>query len=278
MAAVERLNAVANDQVGTIVLAGWSGYSPDVRNQALDLLLSRPAWRGHLLEAIDKKQVPAGDVDAKRREVLLEVRDKAQKALAVKVFSGAVRPDRQKVINEHADVIVMKSDAARGQAVFAKRCALCHKLGNVGVVVGPDLTSVSTKSPDYLLTELLDPSRNVDIRYHEYVAVTKSGRIVTGILSSESAASVTIRSQEGKEQTLLRTELEDLKSTEIADARGIGKGSHSPRSGGCHSVPAQSVRSRVVGRDSTCAQDLRPAPSTLESPDSGLPRIESWQH
>ena len=97
--------------------------------------------------------------------------------------------------------------------MFARRCALCHQLGTVGVVVGPDLTSVSTKSPDYLLTEILDPNRNVDIRYHEYVAVTKSGKIVTGILSSESAASVTIRSQEGKEQTLLRSDLEDLKST-----------------------------------------------------------------
>jgi putative membrane-bound dehydrogenase-like protein len=212
-AALERLSSLANDQIAGIVLGGWPGYSPDIRNQALDLLLSRPAWRGQLLEAIDKKQVPAGDVDTKRRQVLLELRDKAQKALAVKVFAGAVRSDRQKVINEHADVLALKSEVARGQAVFARRCAVCHKLGTVGVVVGPDLTSVSTKSPDYLLTEILDPNRNVDIRYHEYVAVTRSGRIVTGILSSESAASVTIRSQEGKEQTLLRSELEDLKST-----------------------------------------------------------------
>ena len=213
MAAIDRLSSISNDEVGGIVLAGWRGYSPDVRSQALDLLLSRPSWRGQLLEAIEKKLVPAGDVDTKRRQVLLELRDKAQKALAVRVFAGAVRPDRQKVLLEHADVVALPTELSRGQAVFAKRCSICHKLGNVGVVVGPDLTSVSTKSPDYLLTEILDPNRNVDIRYHEYVAVTKSGRIVTGILSSESAGSVTIRSQEGKEQTLLRSELEDLKST-----------------------------------------------------------------
>ncbi len=212
-AALERLGSLANDEIGGTVLANWRGYSPDVRNQALDLLLSRPAWRGQLLEAIDKKQVAAGDIDTKRRQVLLELRDQKQKALAVKVFAGAVRADRQKVINEHADVLALKTEVARGQAVFTRRCAICHKLGNAGIVVGPDLTSVSTKSPDYLLTEILDPNRNVDIRYHEYVAVTKSGKIVTGILSSESAASVTIRSQEGKEQTLLRSDLEDLKST-----------------------------------------------------------------
>ena len=81
-AAIERLGSLANDQVGEIVLASWRGFSPDIRNQALDLLLSRPAWRGQLLEAIDKKQVLAGDVDTKRRQVLLELRDKTQKALA----------------------------------------------------------------------------------------------------------------------------------------------------------------------------------------------------
>ncbi len=62
------------------------------------------------------------------------------------------------------------------------------------------------------MTEILDPNRNVDTRYLAYVAVTRSGRTFTGILANESATSITLRGQEGKEQVLLRSELDELQS------------------------------------------------------------------
>jgi putative heme-binding domain-containing protein len=211
--ALAHLGAMSNERVPSIVIANWKSFTPSLRGQALDLLMSRDAWRRQLLDALGKGQVLAGDVDAKRRQLLLQQKDEGLRSQAAKLFTGVTRVDRQKVLDEHAVVLTMTADSTRGQAVFARRCATCHRLGNTGFAVGPDLASVATKTPAYLLTEILDPNRNVDIRYHEYVAATKSGRLVTGILSSESAASVTIRSQDGKEQTLLRSELEDLKST-----------------------------------------------------------------
>ncbi len=83
----------------------------------------------------------------------------------------------------------------------------------VGHAVGPDLAPLANKTPAYLLTEILDPSRNIDSRYVEYLAVTNAGRTFTGLLASESATTVTLRGQEGKEQTLLRGELESFVST-----------------------------------------------------------------
>src|SRR5205823_6623384 len=46
-----------------------------------------------------------------------------------------------------------------------------------------------------------------------YVATTRSGRTFTGILDAETTASITLRGQEGKEQTLLRNELDEFAST-----------------------------------------------------------------
>jgi putative membrane-bound dehydrogenase-like protein len=212
-AALSQMGSLASNRVPAIALADWKSLTPSLRTQALDLLLSRDAWRRQLLDAIGKGQVLAADVDTKRRQILLDQKDTGLRAQAAKVFTEASKPDRLKVLSDHADVETIAGDHARGQAVFAKRCAVCHRIGEVGVIVGPDLAQVAMKSPAYLLTEILDPNRNVDVRYHEYVAVTRSGRIVTGILSSESAASVTLKGQEGKEHTLLRSELEELKST-----------------------------------------------------------------
>ena len=72
---------------------------------------------------------------------------------------------------------------------------------------------VANKTPLYLLTEMLDPNRNVDTRYLEYVASTRAGRTVTGVLAAETATSITLRGQEGREEVLPRAELESLQSS-----------------------------------------------------------------
>src|SRR5262249_15586828 len=79
--------------------------------------------------------------------------------------------------------------------------------------VGPDLAAQAGKSPAYWLTEIFDPNRNVDSRYVQYTAVTRRGRTLVGLLTSETATSVTLRAQEGKEEVLLRAELEELASS-----------------------------------------------------------------
>jgi putative heme-binding domain-containing protein len=86
-------------------------------------------------------------------------------------------------------------------------------LKDVGFIVGPDLAALANKSPEYLLISILDPSKEVDSRYIEYVATTKAGRTFTGILASETATSITLKGQEGKEQSLLRADLDELQST-----------------------------------------------------------------
>jgi putative membrane-bound dehydrogenase-like protein len=212
-AAVASLGRGADEQAARLLLSGWNGYTPALKSQVLDVLLGRDAWQRQLLQAVEKNEVPAAHLDARRRQRLLAHRDVAVRARAEKVFAGAAGKDRQKVLDDYRGVADMAGDRARGKAVFAKRCATCHRLEDVGHAVGPDLASLANKSAQYLLTEMLDPNRNVDTRYVEYAAVTKAGRTFTGLLAAETTTSITLRGQEGKEQVLLRGELEELQGT-----------------------------------------------------------------
>jgi putative membrane-bound dehydrogenase-like protein len=212
-AALATLGRIADDRVAGVLTAGWAGYSPAVRSQVLDLLLGRDAWQRRLLDGIEKKDVPAAQVDAARRHRLLTHPDVAVRNRAARLFGGATSSDRQKVLRDYRAVVTQAGDRVRGKDVFAKRCATCHRLEGVGHAVGPDLAALSNKSPEYLLTEILDPSRNVDSRYVEYLAVTQAGRMVTGVLSGETATSVTLRGPDAKEDVLLRSELDELRST-----------------------------------------------------------------
>jgi putative membrane-bound dehydrogenase-like protein len=212
-ASAAALGRIDDARVPGLLTAGWNTHTPALKGQILDLLLSRDAWQRQLLDSIDKKTIPAGQVDAARRQRLLAHREKPMRTRAAKVFDGAISPDRRTVLDSYKEAATLAGDVQRGKAVFTKSCSVCHRLEDAGHAVGPDLQALSNKTPLYLLTEILDPNRNADTRYLAYVAITRSGRTFTGLLAGESATSITLRAQEGKEQVLLRSELDDFQST-----------------------------------------------------------------
>jgi putative heme-binding domain-containing protein len=109
---------------------------------------------------------------------------------------------------------MLKPDSAHGKEVFKKVCSTCHRLENEGVEVGPDLLSaLRNKTPETLLVDILDPSREVDPRYLNYQIVTKAGRVFTGMIGSETASSLTLRRAEKAEDTILRTQIDEIQAT-----------------------------------------------------------------
>ncbi|MCI0638361.1 MAG: neutral/alkaline non-lysosomal ceramidase N-terminal domain-containing protein [Gemmataceae bacterium] len=213
VAAVSSLARIADDAVPPMMFAGWSGHSPALKGQILDALLSRRTWQKQLLEALTKKQVPAAEIDLTRRQRLLDHPVAAIRAEAAKVFAGAVDADRERVVKEYAAALPKTGDHKRGQALFAKSCSACHHFRGEGFHVGPDLAALANRTPLFLLSEILDPNKNMDSRYVEYHAVLHSGRVLTGMLAGETSTAIVLRGQQRKDETILRTDLEELKST-----------------------------------------------------------------
>src|SRR5262249_62038996 len=125
--------------------------------------------------------------------------------------AGLTSSDRRKVLDEYRIALDLNGDAGRGKAVFKKTCATCHRLENEGVEVGPDLLSaLRNKTREGLLVDLLDPSREVDPRYINYLVTDKAGRVFTGMIAAETASSITLRRAEKAEDTLLRSQIDDI--------------------------------------------------------------------
>src|SRR5438128_156646 len=87
-------------------------------------------------------------------------------------------------------------NANRGKAVFVAataQCALCHKVHGQGGDVGPDLSQIGGKfDRTHLIESILDPSAEILQGYQSTVIETKSGRVITGIVKSESAEAVVL--------------------------------------------------------------------------------------
>jgi putative heme-binding domain-containing protein len=196
------------------LLAYWESHTPALRGQILDELVSREDWSAALLAAIENGQVSASQLDARRRQQLLTVRSEAIRQRAEKALAGAVDPNRQKILDHYLKATAATdSDATRGKAVFAKRCANCHRLEGVGHSLGPDLAALTSRSREALLTAVFDPNRAVEDKFLEYVVRLTDGRVVNGMLLEETGASLTLAAPEGKQTVIPRSDVEQLKSS-----------------------------------------------------------------
>ena len=207
--ALVSLGRMKGEPVADALLNGWGEYSPETRGAVLDLLVSRETWMGPLLTAIESKKVLAAEVNGARRGRLLAARAPEVKARAAKLLAA---PDsaRNDVVNRYRPALDQPGDPKVGALAFKRVCASCHRVGNEGVEVGPALATLADKGPEALLIAILDPNRAFESRYASYSVETKDGRVLTGLVSAETANAVTLRRQEGKEDTILRAEIETM--------------------------------------------------------------------
>jgi putative heme-binding domain-containing protein len=210
-AAVRAIARTLDPSAPAVLLKDWPSHGPALRLAIGDALLAREAW------ALELAQSPAArDLDFSRRQRLLnhasaKVKDAAKQTLA----QAAVNADRQKVIDAYQRVLALTGDAAHGKELFAQHCATCHRIGTapVGHDLGPNLLSVRDWTKENLITAVLDPDRTVEPRYIAYTATLNDGTVLTGLLTSESAGNVILKTLDDAEHPLPRANLKSLAST-----------------------------------------------------------------
>src|SRR5262249_30208451 len=124
--------------------------------------------------------------------------------------------DRAALLEKYASSARMDANAKNGRVIFEKNCATCHRVSNVGINVGPDVGDNYNRTPQALLLSILDPNRAVDNNYFGYTVSTQDGRILTGIITAETASSITLKQPEGKVEVVLRTDIDELKGSGLS--------------------------------------------------------------
>jgi putative membrane-bound dehydrogenase-like protein len=213
LASIQALAGQAAPGVGGRLLARWRGVSPAVRREMIEALLRDPARLPALLDAIENKQVLPVEIDAPQRDAIARGLAEPLRSRALELFGSATAAPRRQVIADYQAALKLAGDRRRGTEVFAKHCATCHRLEGVGKAIGPDLVGVRSKTPDAVLTSILDPSREVAASYLNYIVVTKDGRVATGLLIGESPTAITLRRAEAAEDIVPRADIEELNST-----------------------------------------------------------------
>jgi len=184
--------------------------SPSLKGQLVAMLASNATTALDLFKRMERGEFPTALVDIETRwrwqRGTGELRD-----LAVKLF-GQPSQDRAAVIASYMDCITKLGDAAKGKAVFASVCIACHKVGDLGMEVGPSLSDVKVKPPEALLSDILDPNRMFEARWSAYQIDTQDGRSLSGLITAETSDAVVLTMMGGLKETIQRSAIKELKS------------------------------------------------------------------
>jgi len=210
------LGKFTDPAVATIVVNAWPTLSPRIKTVAAETLLARPERIVALLDAIEKGDISASEIEAPRIQLLTGHRDPAIRSRSEKVFASLKLARRQDVVDGYRASLKLSGDVARGKQIFGKICAACHRVENVGHEIGPSLSSIKNRGPEAILLNVLDPSREVNPQFVNYLLLTDDGRALTGMIAGETATSVTLKRAENQQDTVLRINIDELRSTGLS--------------------------------------------------------------
>lgn len=214
IAALRTCAELKDDQVGGLLVSSFAGFSPEVRRVALDVLVQRPERAQRLLMAIRTGEIAPTDIDASHIELIKKHADKGVARVANELFENTAR--RADVVEQYRPVLEKPGDLTRGKVFFAKKCAACHKVEGVGHELGPNLAAMKNRGAEAILLNVLDPNREVNPQYLSYVAVTTEGRTLSGVIAAESANSITLKRADNQQDEILRSDIEELRSTGLS--------------------------------------------------------------
>ena len=111
-------------------------------------------------------------------------------------------------------------DVQRGRMVFFSekaKCAACHRVGDQGNRVGPDLTTIgANRSADDLLESIVVPSASIVRDYETYSLLTTDGRVVTGLIAKETTSELMIQQANGEQVSIVRDELDAVTTNPVS--------------------------------------------------------------
>jgi putative heme-binding domain-containing protein len=197
------------------ILSAWPRLLPGVRSAAMEVLLRRPDWTLAMLAAWEHGSVRDADLSLAQRQRLLNSRNEKISALAKQVFGAARSTDRAQVVDRYVRETTLIGDSELGRKVFEDNCKACHT-EHAETLIGPDLRTLSNRSPEFLLTAILDPSQAVEPRYVNYTLLLQSGELLVGVVKSEDSTSIQLANSEGKQRTILRSSIEELKPANVS--------------------------------------------------------------
>lgn len=216
-AVVEALGEIPDAAAGAAIVTAFPNLQSDAQTLAMEQLLKRASWSLALLDALESGAIDAekfGPVNLHRLRLHADEVVARRANEVIDQVRGPATQQKNALIARLLPAVEQRGDAEKGKEVFARNCASCHRFGETGREVGPPLVGVGAHGPEELLTQILDPNREVDPSFAAWAIQTKDGEIYDGLIARENRAVVTLSNAAGEHE---------IPVSQIASRRNTGR-------------------------------------------------------
>jgi putative membrane-bound dehydrogenase-like protein len=213
---VNALGETDDAALGGKLASVFSAVPADVQTVAFTTMLKRAEWSLGLLDAVKAKKIDPVLLGPANIYRLRTHPDKAVAKRANEMMDELMPGAKAKaeVIAKLAPEVEKKGNVENGKLLFTSTCATCHKFGEAGMEVGPNLTGMGAHGAGELLAAIVDPNAEVDPSYTAWNVETKDGRTFAGVIARENPANIFIKFQGGEQ---------DLRTADIRSRSNTGR-------------------------------------------------------
>jgi putative membrane-bound dehydrogenase-like protein len=217
--AIRALGEIGGEAIAEELIRAWKELGPGARRAAAETMILRGKWKVQFVEAVDRKQIAAGDVPVAVVRALSKEPEQAARERVARAF-GAFREsdaDKLKLIAAKRQMVIQgEPDLKAGHEVARKTCFVCHKLHGEGADVGPELTGVGRSSLDALLANVIDPNQIIGRGYENVEIETRDGRSLGGRVVENTDVRVRLLSSGPKEEVVAKADIVSMRVSEIS--------------------------------------------------------------
>lgn len=144
--------------------------------------MARDKTGGQMLLALAEKEALSEELMDEVSGVIFNNPEQATRVLAGDYFEHPSQAPPLSLSN----IAALEGDPGKGKLVYQSKCATCHRIGDEGRNIGPDLGMIGAKlDQDGLLDAIVNPSAGVAFGYEMWLITLKDGTVASGFLQAD---------------------------------------------------------------------------------------------
>lgn len=216
--AIRAIAEYDSDHLGNLLLKKYSTLSNQEKREAIHTLSSRPVYGRMLNQALKDKTIPKSDVPVyvarqMRRVVGSGFVETWGPIDELPAKENAAYDKYQRLLTPEA---IAAASPQRGKLLFRQTCGSCHKIYGEGGIIGPDLTGSNRTNTSYILSNVLNPSDEIQDDYKMVVITTRDGRTYSGNIVGDNGRQVTLRAVGQNAVLINKSDIQSREETEVS--------------------------------------------------------------
>jgi putative membrane-bound dehydrogenase-like protein len=193
--AIKAIAAYDSQDLGMALFQKYGSLTATEKQETILTMASRPLYGQFLGYALKNGIIPKSDIPA---HAVLQLRAVLGNGFVeiwgpIDDISQTLQVEYKKYSALLTDEAIANANSAHGKEIYERTCAACHMLHGEGGKIGPDLTGSNRTNTAYLMSNILNPSGDVQEDYKLVVVTTQDGRTYSGNIIGESDRNITLR-------------------------------------------------------------------------------------